>query len=99
MDDAAHLGRELARAGHALTCGELYAEDAAPEAASVRNCGCIEPCYLQLNVVICLIVSLHPMSNRATPSGNGKICLTQIARQIWEPWYHYVIGPCETVFP
>ena len=45
-----------------------------------------------------LIVSQIHMSNRATPSENVEICLTQIARQIRDLWYHYVIGPCETAF-
>ena len=65
----------------------------------MRNCDCIEPCDRQLNVVICLIVSNKPASNRATPSEHPANCLTQIGRQIWEPWYHYVRVPCETQFP
>jgi hypothetical protein len=44
LDYAAYLGRELAPADHALTSGKLCVQDAAPEAASVRNGGCIEPC-------------------------------------------------------
>ena len=39
----AYLGRELARAEHALTSGGLYVRDAAPEVANVRNCSCSEP--------------------------------------------------------
>jgi hypothetical protein len=59
----------------------------------VRNYGCIEPCDGQLNVVIGLIVSLLPMSNRATPTEPPEICLTQIDRQIRDLWYHYGIRP------
>ena len=33
---------------------------------------------------ICFTVSNKPMSNRATPSEQAEIRLTQIARQIWD---------------
>jgi len=34
LDHAAYLGRELTRAEHALSSGETYAQDAAPEQCS-----------------------------------------------------------------
>ena len=34
LDHAAYLGRELARAEHALSSGEAYIQDAAPERCS-----------------------------------------------------------------
>jgi uncharacterized protein DUF4346 len=37
LDHAAYLGRELARAEHALTSGELYVQGVPLEAASVRT--------------------------------------------------------------
>ena len=39
LDHAAYLGRELARTEHALSSGELYVQDAAPELCSA-DCGC-----------------------------------------------------------
>ena len=39
LDHAAYLGRELARAEHALSSGEAYVQDAAPEQCS-RDCSC-----------------------------------------------------------
>ena len=39
LDHAAYLGRELARAEGALTSGERYIQDAAPEADEANNCG------------------------------------------------------------
>ena len=39
LDHAAYLGRELARAEHALSSGETYVQDAAPERCS-PNCSC-----------------------------------------------------------
>ncbi|WP_315762440.1 DUF4346 domain-containing protein [Bradyrhizobium sp. SZCCHNS2005] len=39
LDHAAYLGRELARAEHALSSGEPYVQDAAPERCSA-SCGC-----------------------------------------------------------
>ncbi len=39
LDHAAYLGRELARAEHALSSGEDYIQDAAPERCGV-GCGC-----------------------------------------------------------
>jgi tetrahydromethanopterin S-methyltransferase subunit A len=39
LDHAAYLGRELARAEHALSSGEPYVQDAAPELCSA-DCGC-----------------------------------------------------------
>jgi tetrahydromethanopterin S-methyltransferase subunit A len=39
LDHAAYLGRELARAEHALSSGEPYVQDAAPELCS-PDCGC-----------------------------------------------------------
>jgi len=39
LDHAAYLGRELARAEHALSSGECYIQDAAPEECSPR-CSC-----------------------------------------------------------
>jgi tetrahydromethanopterin S-methyltransferase subunit A len=39
LDHAAYLGRELARAEHALLSGEPYVQDAAPERCSA-TCGC-----------------------------------------------------------
>ena len=44
LDHAAYLGRELARAERALTTGEVYVQDAAPEAEIIRACSCAEPC-------------------------------------------------------
>ena len=43
LDHAAYLGRELARAEHALSSGEPYVQDAAPEAPA-PTCGCASPC-------------------------------------------------------
>jgi len=40
LDHAAYLGRELARAKGALTSGERYTQDAAPEADEANNSGC-----------------------------------------------------------
>lgn len=40
LDHAAYLGRELARAEHALSFGEPYVQDAAPEAPCSSACGC-----------------------------------------------------------
>jgi tetrahydromethanopterin S-methyltransferase subunit A len=37
LDHAAYLGRELARAEHALSSGDEYVQDAAPE---IGACGC-----------------------------------------------------------
>jgi tetrahydromethanopterin S-methyltransferase subunit A len=39
LDHAAYLGRELARAEHALLSGEPYVQDAAPEQRS-SQCSC-----------------------------------------------------------
>jgi tetrahydromethanopterin S-methyltransferase subunit A len=39
LDHAAYLGRELARAEHALSSGETYVQDAAPEQCS-SSCSC-----------------------------------------------------------
>ena len=39
LDHAAYPGRELARAEHALSSGEAYVQDAAPEQCS-RDCSC-----------------------------------------------------------
>ena len=39
LDHAAYLGRELARAEHALSSGETYVQDAAPEQCS-PDCSC-----------------------------------------------------------
>jgi tetrahydromethanopterin S-methyltransferase subunit A len=39
LDHAAYLGRELARAEHALSSGEAYVQDAAPEQCS-PDCSC-----------------------------------------------------------
>ena len=39
LDHAAYLGRELTRAEHALSSGETYAQDAAPEQCS-NQCSC-----------------------------------------------------------
>lgn len=44
LDHAAYLGRELARAEHALTSGGPYVQDAAPEATAAPPCGCTSPC-------------------------------------------------------
>ena len=41
LDHAAYLGRELARAEHALSSGETYAQDAAPEQCS-NQCSCLQ---------------------------------------------------------
>ena len=46
LDHAAYLGRELARAEHALSSGQPYVQDAAPEAASAPECGCTLRCSL-----------------------------------------------------
>jgi tetrahydromethanopterin S-methyltransferase subunit A len=40
LDHAAYLGRELARAEYALSSGEPYVQDAAPEAPPAPTCGC-----------------------------------------------------------
>ena len=45
LDHAAYLGRELARAEHALSSGEHYVQDAAPELGRARHCGCKDACY------------------------------------------------------
>ena len=47
LDHAAYLGRELARAEHALSSGKPYVQDAAPEAEIAGTCGCTEPCERQ----------------------------------------------------
>ena len=39
LDHAAYLGRELARAEHAVSSGEPYVQDAAPELC-LADCGC-----------------------------------------------------------
>lgn len=44
LDHAAYLGRELARAEHALISGEPYVQDAAPEALRQSDCGCSGEC-------------------------------------------------------
>lgn len=47
LDHAAYLGRELARAEHALISGEPYVQDAAPErsgATPSHACGCSSTC-------------------------------------------------------
>lgn len=46
LDHAAYLGRELARAEHALKTGDDYVQDAAPELESVPagGCGCHTNC-------------------------------------------------------
>lgn len=44
LDHAAYLGGELARAEHAITSGEGYVQDAAPEAANTASCGCADAC-------------------------------------------------------
>ena len=44
LDHAAYLGRELARAEHALALGEPYMQDAAPELVSGTHCDCINGC-------------------------------------------------------
>ena len=44
LDHAAYLGRELARAEHALDVGEPYVQDAAPELASGIYCNCVDEC-------------------------------------------------------
>ncbi len=44
LDHAAYLGRELARAEHALRSGEAYVQDAAPEALTRNDCGCSGEC-------------------------------------------------------
>src|SRR5580658_6182206 len=41
-------------------------------------------------------VSKIPPSIRATPTEMSAASLTQMSRQIWEPWYHYVRVPYET---
>jgi len=40
LDHAAYLGRELARAEHALSSGQRYVQDAAPELKRASHCGC-----------------------------------------------------------
>ena len=40
LDHAAYLGRDLARAEHALSSGEAYVQDAAPEQCSSPECSC-----------------------------------------------------------
>jgi tetrahydromethanopterin S-methyltransferase subunit A len=40
LDHAAYLGRELARAEHALATGRHYVQDAAPEREASIHCGC-----------------------------------------------------------
>lgn len=40
LDHAAYLGKELARAIHALRTGEPYIQDAAPEPSCTAACGC-----------------------------------------------------------
>lgn len=46
LDHAAYLGRELARAEHALNTGGVYVQDAAPELATTAgvSCGCHSAC-------------------------------------------------------
>lgn len=44
LDHAAYLGRELARAAHALESGERYVQDRAPELAEAVRCGCGPSC-------------------------------------------------------
>lgn len=48
LDHAAYLGRELARAAHALTSGEPYVQDRAPGEPTTNEpamgCGCSTPC-------------------------------------------------------
>jgi tetrahydromethanopterin S-methyltransferase subunit A len=44
LDHAAYLGRELARTEHALSSGQRYVQDAAPEIESSSHCGCTAPC-------------------------------------------------------
>ncbi len=44
LDHAAYLGRELARAEHALVSGERFVQDAAPEIESSDSCGCGGAC-------------------------------------------------------
>jgi tetrahydromethanopterin S-methyltransferase subunit A len=44
LDHAAYLGRELARAEHALTSGEPYVQDAAPERVLAAGGGCGSSC-------------------------------------------------------
>ena len=44
LDHAAYLGRELARAEHALASGQPYVQDAAPEREHTVHCGCIDNC-------------------------------------------------------
>lgn len=39
LDHAAYLGRELARAEHALSSGKPFVQDAAPEAPQAPTCG------------------------------------------------------------
>lgn len=43
LDHAAYLGAELARAEMALTTGEAYVQDEAPEPACGAGCGCRRP--------------------------------------------------------
>lgn len=44
LDHAAYLGRELARAEQALSSGQPYVQDAAPEGQSTMACGCTSAC-------------------------------------------------------
>ncbi len=44
LDHAAYLGRELARAEHALASGQPYVQDAAPEREHTVHCGCTDNC-------------------------------------------------------
>ena len=44
LDHAAYLGRELARAEHALDSGDVYVQDSAPEQAAPESCGCATTC-------------------------------------------------------
>ena len=44
LDHAAYLGRELARAERAITSGEPYVQDAAPETEDTGHCGCADAC-------------------------------------------------------
>jgi len=44
LGHAAYLGRELARAEYALTSGEPYVRDAAPETEDTGHCGCADAC-------------------------------------------------------
>ena len=44
LDHAAYLGRELARAEHALLSREPFVQDAAPQAPPAPACGCASTC-------------------------------------------------------